>query len=154
LFRLPGELRKDIYRLAIVSPDLVLVDSTGVPEPALLSVSKHVRSEAITIDYKENTFNIDIIDFNSAVCVRMSQKKRQLRYRHQISPRCFCSSLPNNCKPNRANLLLWLRRYHEGCVDQKIGSPSELLRANELYDAMYLVVGGVFCIVDGMRTVG
>jgi len=86
LFRLPGELRKDIYRLAIVSPDLVLVDSTGVPEPALLSVSKHVRSEAITIDYKENTFNIDIIDFNSAVCVRMSQKKRQLRYRHQNLP--------------------------------------------------------------------
>jgi hypothetical protein len=52
LLRLPGELRNQIYRLAIVQNDRVSVMTTGITEPGLL-VNHQLREEAAPTFYSE-----------------------------------------------------------------------------------------------------
>ena len=57
LFQLPPELRTMIYRFALdTGEDIEITESHGIPEPALLSVSKIVRSESYKVFYIENKY--------------------------------------------------------------------------------------------------
>ena len=59
LLRLPPELRNAIYSYVLVDPPEVLVTNHWRP-PALLSMSKQVRREALKIYFAENIFRIDM----------------------------------------------------------------------------------------------
>lgn len=59
LGRLPGELRNDIWRHALVAPECIdVATKTKLDEPALLAVCKQIRKECIQIYYAENTFRV------------------------------------------------------------------------------------------------
>ena len=47
LLTLPGEIRNRIYRLVLLEEDRILVDTAGIPEPAMLIASKQLRNEGI-----------------------------------------------------------------------------------------------------------
>ena len=67
LFKLPPELRNMIYRFALLTAeDLEITETHGIPEPALLSVSKIVRSESYKLFYFENNFSCMIEHYSSA----------------------------------------------------------------------------------------
>ncbi|KAK0301115.1 hypothetical protein LTS00_000264 [Friedmanniomyces endolithicus] len=59
LLRLPPELRNAIYSYVLVDPPEVLVTNHWRP-PALFSMSKQVRREALKIYFAENIFRIDM----------------------------------------------------------------------------------------------
>ncbi|KAK0356105.1 hypothetical protein LTR91_009206 [Friedmanniomyces endolithicus] len=59
LLKLPPELRNAIYSYVLVDPPEVLVTYHWRP-PALLSMSKQIRREALKIYFAENIFRIDI----------------------------------------------------------------------------------------------
>jgi hypothetical protein len=57
---LPPELRNEIYSYMLVRKGVVEIKTVApyVLEPALLAVNRQIRSEALTIFYGENTFQI------------------------------------------------------------------------------------------------
>ena len=70
-FSLPGELRNEIYKLALVQPDPVSIDARGVTPRildspststsrvlALLLANKQIYSEARAIFYHDNSFRV------------------------------------------------------------------------------------------------
>jgi hypothetical protein len=57
LFKLPPELRTIIYRYALLTDqDIDITESSGILEPALLSVCKILRLESYKVFYFENEF--------------------------------------------------------------------------------------------------
>lgn len=69
LLDLPSELRNQIWRLVLLSPQpLPVVTQVGpLVKPGLLSTSQSVREEATGIFYLENTFHVDMVDFDSRI---------------------------------------------------------------------------------------
>lgn len=59
---LPAELRNEIYELALVSDNQVLISSEYEQEmlPGLFTTSKQIRLEASTIYYNNNTFKAHV----------------------------------------------------------------------------------------------
>lgn len=78
LFKLPPELRTMIYRFALIDDEEVVVtEAGGVPEPALLSVCKNVRSETYKVFYYENDFCCEIQQLSPAT-LRLADRKATL----------------------------------------------------------------------------
>ncbi|KAF2161601.1 hypothetical protein M409DRAFT_27996 [Zasmidium cellare ATCC 36951] len=75
LWKLPGELRNRIYRYVLIQQEdatgdsMVNVEANGYDRPGLLSTCKEIRREALKIYYYENTFHVQIKNFNSAPLV-------------------------------------------------------------------------------------
>lgn len=75
LFKLPPELRDMVYRYALVRDrDIIVTKIRGIPEPALLSVNKLVRSETYEIFYRENHFNCVVRRDHPATLALMHRK--------------------------------------------------------------------------------
>lgn len=75
LFRLPSELRNMIYRFALTTDGgVVVTESGGIPESALLSVSKVLRSETYGVFYNENEFVCEIKKFSPATLLLAARK--------------------------------------------------------------------------------
>jgi hypothetical protein len=67
LFKLPPELRNMIYRYAIIDNRALRITKTaGIPEPALLSACKILKSETWKIFYLENTFLCEVDNYDPA----------------------------------------------------------------------------------------
>lgn len=59
-----------IYRFTLLTDeDIEITESHGIPEPALLSVSKVVRSESYKVFYFENTFSCMIEHYSPATMI-------------------------------------------------------------------------------------
>lgn len=70
LFKLALELRKDIYRYALIKQGAIdITKDHGIPEPALLSACKIIRSETLEIFYGENDFTCTPYGFDHALCL-------------------------------------------------------------------------------------
>lgn len=75
LFKLPPELRDMVYRYALVRDrDIIVTKIRGIPEPALLSANKLVRSETYKIIYRENHFNCVVRRDHPATLALMHRK--------------------------------------------------------------------------------
>lgn len=115
LFRLPGELRNKIYEYALTNDQPVLVNSEGFEVPTLLSTCHAIRSEAMSLFYLHNTFDILFEYFDSTWAVRFLR----IAWEHakvsdwQIS---MNSLTPVTGTPNWANLELWLCRIRCGVI--------------------------------------
>lgn len=116
LFKLPPELRNTIYRFAIVTEDDLQITKTGgIPEPALLSVSKTVRSETFGLFYHENRFSCIVRYYDPAsillaVC-------RALDFVTSTGPGGI-DDFASDCydEPNWRNLVQWLHLCSQaGC---------------------------------------
>jgi len=114
LFNLPPELRTMIYRFALVTDEEVAItEADGIPEPALLSTSKIIRSETYNVFYFENDFCCDVQQFNPATLL-MADRKVTL---HDLSvgiAKPGISLKQGHDQRNWGNLVMWLRECLEG----------------------------------------
>ena len=139
LFKLSPELRNMIYRFAIVTEDHVKITKTrGIPEPALLSASKTVRSETFGIFYFENKFLAVVEEYDPATVLLASRRASVSDAAlGLIGIRRF--ALPAHQDPNWNNLVKWLHLcLQEGCFG---------LHFFENHDAEAKLVAGLFGIV-------
>lgn len=117
LFKLSPELRNIIYRLAVVSEDEVnITKAGGIPEPALLSISKIVRSETLGIFYHENEFTCVVRDYDPAPAVLAL--RRASKCGKPTGPRGI-ANFEFRChrEPNWKELVKWLHLCGQGlCV--------------------------------------
>ncbi|KAK4963697.1 hypothetical protein LTR10_001328 [Elasticomyces elasticus] len=74
LFKIPGEIRNQIYEYALLEPKKIKIKPTGPGEPPLLRVSKRIRDEASSIYYTLNTFHVYITDFDGAAVTPFSRQ--------------------------------------------------------------------------------
>jgi hypothetical protein len=113
LLRLPPEIRLTIYEYALQGDEgeYEINEAAGIPEPPLLKTCKTIRDEAISTFYSLNTLDI-VIQSNSPALAMLAARK------------CVALSEQYDCTMNRlrllesgpprwANLLRWLRLYHE-----------------------------------------
>lgn len=114
-FKLSAELRNMIYRFAIVTQEQVqITKSGGIPEPALLSVNKTVRSEALGIFYLENEFSAVVEEYDPATV--LLALRRWSAFGVATGPIGICRLvLPTLQDPNWNNLVQWLHL----CLRQK-----------------------------------
>lgn len=77
LLGLPGELRNRIYRAALLE-DHIDVTNASFTEPGLLRTCKLIRHEAGPIFYTENTFEIEVRDYDSAAIVKWTKKEKNV----------------------------------------------------------------------------
>ncbi|TKA70392.1 hypothetical protein B0A55_05615 [Friedmanniomyces simplex] len=103
--RIPGELRNEIYRYALLEDDTIKINKHAKPaQPGMLQTNRQCRKEAGDIYYHENTFLFGISHFEASIYVHY-----------------FLILM------NWANLLIWLEAYwnHEcGGIVGNTGSSS------------------------------
>lgn len=148
LFKLPSELRTMIYRFALFTEeDIEVTESHGIPEPALLSVSKVVRSESYKVFYFEDTFSCMIEHYSPATmilaCGKTSKSDPKIGIR---APKLMIF----NEQRHWGNLVRWLhlclQESHYACYAM---SDNELAEHNVEYSAEERLLGGLFrFIVD------
>lgn len=135
LLSLPGELRNQIYRLALVDHDQPpLLTAAGMLEPGLLSVCKQaspfssgtqcglalankrsqVRKESGPIFYRENDFEVTSVDFESEAFCFLTSKSRCLYKEFGRQARWRTCRVLGPRNPNWSNLLAWMHSYHRG----------------------------------------
>ena len=149
LFKLPGELRNRIYRDVLVVPggEFINVTSTGYDRPGLLSTSKEIHAEALSIFYHENKFRTHIRAYDSTPLLRLKKAVQSLRLKRDF----HSTSTTYGNPPSWKNLLLWLRRYHAREVDGRVSTPAQLDGQQDQPMTAYVVVS-IFLVVDSMRS--
>ncbi|KAK4575303.1 hypothetical protein LTR86_001156 [Recurvomyces mirabilis] len=105
LFRLlPGELRNQIYRYALLEPEHIKITKhSRVLQPGILQTSKSCRKEAGDIYYQENVFAFGISHFDAALYIGWCKSSPQRRW-------CKTNAFVSRSQ-NWANLLIWLEAY-------------------------------------------
>lgn len=152
LFRLPRELRDQIYKIALelsLPLDYVTVTRSGLPEPALLTTCKTIRREAIGIHYSTSSFTIEIYDYHPAAAVLWRRKWESLEKQYGVKERCFDSDHQLYTSyaghENWKNLKLWLQFAHEGMC----GAPGEMdIEHKAEKRLIYALFGTVMMIAD------
>lgn len=114
LFRLPGELRNEIYRHYFGNEEDLVITPSGVTEPALLSTCHIIRDESTSLFYHGKLLNLKMEKYDSSIFMKWNLKERSLRHAYAI--RFSLCAIPDRMEPNRRNLGLWLYRYYAGIV--------------------------------------
>jgi len=146
LFKLPPELRIMIYRFAIITDEAVVItESSGLQEPALLLVSKLVREESCKLFYCENRFSC-VVEHYSLATMELTRRKNWCTDL-KVGIRNFHVEL-HHTQRHWGNLVLWLHK----CVQGKCGAwqptPEDQLPAHVLkYSAEEKLVAGLFRFV-------
>ena len=126
LFKLPAELRNNVYRLALLSEshiDVTLQDSIN---PPLLRTSREIRKESITIYYGESLFGVPALDCNSDLCMKWLVLETALRRQLKIKIRSYAMNETKVIsRKTWTNLLTWLKRFHQRSVSCRGLSPSQ-----------------------------
>jgi hypothetical protein len=112
LFELPPEIRTMIYRFALVADgELPITKVHGIPEAALLKVSKLVRSETYSLFYRENEFNVIVYDGDCAPLLLSCHKFSGCDRFSNIDLHDHVKCLVENRGDHRnwKNLVIWYR---------------------------------------------
>lgn len=105
---LPGELRNQVYRHLLVSPNIIRLEGEDRAQPALLHVSRQLRRESASIYYSENIFKYRVVDMAGQKMLPF----RSLLLKYRIAQHHnFKWNLYGNI--SWTNLRAWLRAYHE-----------------------------------------
>lgn len=84
LFKLPRELRDNIYEYAVYSEDddgiCTVTRRRGIPEPPLLFTCNIIREEAVEVFYSVNIFRVNLLrdDLHPAAKLLLVRKQRAL----------------------------------------------------------------------------
>ena len=121
LLSLPAEIRVMIYNYVLISNgDIQRLGHAPYPEqPGLLQVNKQVRSEALDIYYKKNTFRWCVHDYDASMYIKWCHSFRHRRYGHNV--------WHNHGKRQWSNLLRWLQAVYEN----KAGGPVQARQGHE-----------------------
>ncbi|KAK3115471.1 hypothetical protein LTR53_005128 [Teratosphaeriaceae sp. CCFEE 6253] len=111
LFRLPGELRNEIYAYALTSTEPIEVAAKGPGQPSLLRVCKGVRNEASKIYYGENQFRLKVLDFNGAELTPFCRQYRRYDTQHDKTDVSNVSFLLRG-DPSFTNLIRWCEELY------------------------------------------
>ena len=85
LFKLPRELRDYIYEYAFCGRRFIITEHGGVPEPALLSVCRLIRDEAVPLFYcHESRLTLYVVSWDPAVLELWKTKYIHLQRSHGI----------------------------------------------------------------------
>lgn len=106
LLRLPGELRNEIYRYALVEADnehIRISKHIKPAQPGILQVNRQCRKESADIFYAENTFAFGISHFDAAIYISWCKSSSRRRW-------CQTTASVSRSQ-NWANLLVWLEAY-------------------------------------------
>lgn len=147
-FKLPPELRNSIYRFALVYTLPIRNNASGFPEPGLLTSYKQIRREACSIFYLENRLYLLIPNYNATYAMKMEQKIAALHKRRDVTAKITFSGTVHPKTPNWKNLVDWCRMTHEERLSFTVTAPSRAPHT----DLRFLVVGGMFSIVLGMKS--
>ena len=149
LVELPPELRNKVYRYVLLSEGPVHVGATGFMEPPLLMTAKQIRQEASSIFYKENEFDVLIIDYDIKNCIKWDRKiKAGFRRGDFVGRVSYGGSITYSSRRDWENLLGWMKAYHKGTVSCSAARPS-LVSSGQMENK---ILGGIFTIVAGMAT--
>lgn len=152
LFKLPSELRNDVYELVChVDDGYTITKDQGVPEPGLLRTCKIIRREALHAFYTRNNITVKIDSFDCAPVCLVIRKLGSLRKERSWNlPRTVRIMNIYIGNLHWHNLLEWLRRYHCLMVERYTSERhnlypayiSKLERAQEeLLKAMFKMTG-------------
>ena len=127
LLALPAELRNRIYQFTVVYKDAgsILINSNVFPEPGLILTCKKLREEALPIYYLDNTFTVDVGDWDSTPLLAMQLKGRLF---HKLGAGDMFNII-GTFQPDWHNLHLWVYRvrlYGEIMVPPKLYDGSSL----------------------------
>ncbi|KAK5711052.1 hypothetical protein LTR15_012699 [Elasticomyces elasticus] len=105
LFRLPAELRNEIYEMVLLQRNPVhsIQVNRDLRVPALLQVSRQVREETLKIWFEGNGFYYTVRDCNATVMVAWERHCRPLGL-YEINAELMMVG-----KPNWANLRKWCK---------------------------------------------
>ena len=117
LLELPAELRNRIYCYAVVSDTSVPVGANSFSEPALLATSKQIRDEASPVFYAENSFNVDMSDYETTLYLLFRRKQIAIFKRYGVKTKCHPTG---TWRPNWQNLHTWLRLLHVGLIFKNV----------------------------------
>lgn len=107
---IPGEIRNQIYRLALLEPDDIDVSRAGSRlEPGLLRCCRAIRTEAMDIFCGENTFVITV--YNR----RPSANLHHWIWNGHVTPGERVR-IKDVGKPSWSGLKAWLKTWREGQV--------------------------------------
>lgn len=127
----------------------VVVSASGYERPALLSTSKEIRSEALTIFYHENFFRFKITNFDSTPLFNWHIQKLAMGFPAgslQHKTRNSIDYFP----PSWPDLLVWLHRYHVRAVSGRPSLPQSLVNKKQGHMLKH-VVGDMFAAVDALH---
>ncbi|KAK4895243.1 hypothetical protein LTR27_006586 [Elasticomyces elasticus] len=128
LFALPAELRNSIYEEVLQQGTDVAIDA-DTRIPALLQVSKQVRSETLAMWYKGNTFRFFITDCDGALVCAW--------HRHCIA--IGFTAIDFNIiirgEPNWSNLMKWCKAVCEDDCVAVQGQPGDSSLASVVVSA-------------------
>lgn len=147
LLDLPPELRNLIYRSVLVQNRDIDVRSQGFDVPPLLSTCKKIRKEARSIFYYENTFAVEVYDFDTIIFHHFMRSLKERSSGFHEQPSAVLN--PRSTRPHWPNMLRWLELDHAGEI--AAGLPTARERLAEGRIPAIVVLSGMFTLVDGLR---
>lgn len=136
------ELRSRIYYAALTQPELIDISTSAARrQPALLSVCRQIRNEAIGIYYTDNSFSFECCKVDWRKAFPFCDLQREYHVEHKLKLQV------NMCghRSHMESLHTWLKRYHQ--FPEKTPRPTEggkqELGNNSVLEA--------FDVVDKMR---
>lgn len=150
LLELPGELINRVYQLVLVKDTPLRVSTHTFPqEPPLLLTNKGVHREAMSIYYGENTFDVDLSNYDCAASVKWSSRVASLRQTSNVRMKCRVDMGLVPVTPSWTNLVKWLERYYQ---DQTQAYILPLSQALTEFQSDLRIAGMMFRVVDQMRS--
>lgn len=150
LLQLPPELRNMIWEYAVVDSRIITIDTNGLQEPSLLTTSKEIRQEAVTIFYSENRFELVSNDYDPTNFLKWERIVIAAIKRGDIPgfDTGRATAAVTSLDPNWTNLLTWMEMPHNGRTALHVCEPGLL----EHYQLDIVVVGGMFVTVKKMQS--
>jgi hypothetical protein len=148
LLNLCAELRNRIYKFALCEGHKIKITKHNFAEPAILGVYKQIRNEARGLYYTANRFNIDALDFDSAVITHLCSRLPITSDGGELD---HCFELGYSPR-SWANLMGWLKAYHHNRKKKHHKWMSLRTEMKSSRNARQrLAVTGAFAIVGGLQ---
>jgi len=127
LLQLPAELRNAIWEHAVFEPELTItvVEDGILPEPPLLSTSKAIRAEALSIYYGSHGFHLSSWAFSTANIRLWQRKEAQLPPDLRVKVVVFGFLAHSSACPDWPEFKEWLCHIHS--CKRLVGSRPEPL---------------------------
>lgn len=165
LFKLPAELRLQIYGYAQYSNDDGICEITqkgGIPEPALLFTCKAARHEGIAVFYTVNSIRLVAESYHPAVHNLFLRKVASIS-KSIAHVKWLDVEIGTSGRRNFQNLTLWLQYVHSGkslkpCPEDP-QAPAEVEAEPNFVDSLFRIAAGmkdrpwadVERVVNGLR---
>lgn len=133
---IPGELRNEIYRFALLENSMIKVSPQSHSQPPLLWTNRQIRTEALTIFETENTFKVDAWNMMLSIpSIYTSHWLSRIEYKR------FYITMRG--RKDWGNLKVWLGRYarHEvpGLATGQPTNEAEIL--SQAFEMVYCLLG-------------